>query len=109
MVATSLLVAELAPVELHLLTRCGLVTPDWVAAGFGRAQWRYKGFELADTTTIAEWTQAFEHSDTIEQMVLAHPALDLLLEWIQLHRLGRSCGRYGCPTYVLAHGVARQP
>ena len=54
MVAAVLVIAELTPVELHLLTGLGLIAPHGMAAGLGRAQRLDKGFELAHPAGVAE-------------------------------------------------------
>jgi hypothetical protein len=52
--------------------------------------------------------QAVAHGDTIEQMILLHPAPDLILERIQLLGFGGPCRRHRRAAHVLAHGITRQ-
>ena len=82
MIAAALIIPKLAPVKLQLLAGRRFVAANRKVASLRRTQRLHKGFELADTTGIAEWTQAVAHGDTIEEMILLHPAPNLLLERI---------------------------
>ena len=108
MIAADLIIAKLAPVKLHLLTRRRFIATHRKVSGFGWAQRLDKGFELADAAGIAEDAQAVMHGGTIEQMILLHPAADLFFERIQLHGFGGPSGWYRRAAHILTDSVARQ-
>src|SRR5436309_1263506 len=108
MITAALVIAKLAPVKLHLLARRRFIAADGKTSGLGWAQWLDKGFELTDATSIAQRAQAVAHGDTIEQMILVHPAPDLILERIQLLGFGGPGRRHCRAAHVLAYGIARQ-
>src|SRR5215831_5037068 len=94
---------KFAPIELHLLARFGLITAHGVPSSSGRAQGMHKGFELADPTRVALRAQPFEHGDTVVQVVLLHPAPNLVFERIQFaHSWAPRLGRGGA-VEVLAY------
>src|SRR4051794_32239820 len=105
MIAAVLIIAKLAPVKLHLLTRRRFVAAHRKVTGLGWTQRLDKGFELADTAGITEGAQTVAHGDTIEQMILLNPAADLVFERIQLLGFGGPSGWYGRAAHILAYGV----
>ncbi len=103
-----LLVEELAPVKLQLFAGLGLVADHRpTSRRRRRTQGTHEIFEDRDAPGVALCLQPGEHGLTVQQMILAHPAPDLLFIDFQLRcpPQARPCLRD--PTDIPPDGIAR--
>src|SRR5262249_25029217 len=104
-----LLVDELAPVELKLLARLGLIADDGATRGCRRwAQGAHEVFEDTDLPGVPERLQPRQHGLAVIQMIFLHPTPDLVVERIQLRGALRSGASHRCASRVATHRVACQ-
>src|ERR1051326_5363676 len=106
---TLLFEQELTPVDLHLLTGLGFITPHRLVARPGRSERLHKVLQDADGARIALSTQPFQHGCASEEMVLGNPSADLVLKWVEFGLPARPGCRVGTAPQVLAHRVAGNP
>jgi len=92
------LVVKLAPVELELIPRLGLVAQHREVTDLGRPERMDKILEDTDMTGVAQGLEASEHGVAVIQMVLRDPAPDLVLVGVEFGRPSGASLRRGCPA-----------
>ncbi len=107
-----LLILELAPVKLHLLTGLGFIPNDGSAAASRRTQGMHKGFEHTQASRVAHLLQTRQHGLTIGAVILGHPPPHLLFERVEFgaaigSRMGQS-DQLGV-AQIFAHRISGDP